>query len=752
MKCARRNVSLLLCGALFVVGCSGGGGDGDAEPPTSEESGAVSDEASSDGDEPASEPDSEDDEAEATTGSSQPVATEPVDLGPLDTPIPAVEPVSVVRVAGDDVDGADETEETMPPADLLEVIERGVAAGSFSEAEGIARALNGVSGRGVPTPGLGPDDAQEAGLTALTRRGADLLESGDLDDDERTMLADALRFFSPSQELLDAISAPAPGPTAGFANASFGTGPAVSASAPPIEIIRQDCFDVVATGVSTSEALETGDECFHYVEEVVDGHELRVYYSSTWQTDPDQLALVDVALDGMVTSVGVFGGLATVGDINAVFSIGANGTTLASQSYFDLATPCPITLFTSASAGSMDTFRQTVAHEVFHCVQDWSFTSAPYATHKWWLEGSAEYFSNVVYPSVNDEHGWTPSFDSNSLRNDITQMSYENTVFFQYYANIRGDDATIDLLRTVSAAGATVESIASTSGMEKLWRDFVVAGAADAIFDTGGGTVGRLGAVIRLIPVDAVQAVELETSPMRAARYAVRYMKGKRYEQNTDESSHVSVAWANEATDLGAWTEMPVEVRPTCEKNRTYITVVTTAEEPVSPKANVSTAEQAVCDPCLLGTWGLQLGTFADYIMTVMESGGEQVPGMSLVMDGSYIFEFEADGTLSAVKDFTLLASIANVGAAPATKLTGTESGRYNADGDRITVTGWQGESTASIGDISSSVFSDAQGEASGYTCEDDVLTLTTLPYGPLVFDLLDGPPEPPPIIIETGG
>lgn len=734
-------------------GCSGGGGDGEAS--SSEPTGDVTDEASNDGDETASEPGSADDEVEATTGSSEPVgSTEPVDLGPLDTPIPAVEPVSVVRIDDDGTEGAGETEETLLPSDLLEVVERGVAAGSFSEAEGIARALNGLSGRGVPTQGLGPDAAQEPGVTGLTRRGTDLLDGDDLDDDDRTLLADALRIFSPSQELLDAISTPAPGPTAGFANASFGVAPAASASAsaPPIEIILGDCFDVIATGVSTSDSLETGDECFHYVEEVVDGNELRVYYSSTWQTDPDQLALVDVALDGLATSIGVFGDLATVGRVNAVFSLGSNGTTLASQSYFDLATPCPITLFTSASAGSMDKFRQTVAHEVFHCVQDWSFTSAPYATHKWWLEGSAEYFSNVVYPSVNDEHGWTSGFDSRSMTQNLTQMAYENTVFFQYYANVRGDGATIDLLRNVSAAGATVDAVASTPGMEKLWRDFVVAGAADAIFDTGGGTVGRLERVIRIIPVDAVQAVELETSPMRAARYAVRYMKGKRYEQNTDESSHVSVAWANEATDLGAWTEMPVEVRPTCEKNRTYVAVVTTAAEPVSPKANVSTAEQAVCDPCLLGTWGLQLGTFADYIMTVMESGGEQVPGMSIVMDGSYIFVFEADGTMSAEKNFTMVASIENVGAAPATKLTGSESGRYNADGDRITVTGWQGESTASIGDISSSVFSDAQGEASGYTCEDDVLTLTTLPYGPLVFDLLDGPPEPPPIIIETGG
>ena len=744
-------MGVLICGVLIMAGCSGGGGD-DSSPDAD---GAATDEATTDDTGDAAGPDDDADDAEEGSSDDQTTGDDgdgtisaigTIDHGPLTTPIPAVDPVAVFTVVDGDVE---EGEETMLPSDLLEVVQLGVAAGSFSEAEGIARALDGLSGRGMPTDGLGLDDAIEPGLTALTRRGADLLDADDLDDGDRVLLADALRPFTPSQELLDAISIPAPGPTAGFANASFTS--ASGSPAAPIEIIAQDCFDVIATGVSEDSDLETGEECFHYVEAVVDGHQLRVYYSSTWQTDPDRLALADVALDGLVTSVGVFGGLATVGPINAVFSLADNGTALAQQSEVDPGETCSLTLFPSASGGSMDVFRQTVAHEVFHCVQDWSFTTTGYDTHKWWLEGSAEYFSNVVYPTVNDEHGRTWEFDANSLDKNITQMAYENTVFFQFYANVRGDAATIDLLRNVSAAGATVDAIASTPGMEQLWRDFVVAGVADAIYDTGGGTVGGFDRFKSIIAVDSVQSVPFATSPMQAPRYPVRYMKGKLYEQSTDDSSHLAVARANEARDLGAWTEMPAEVRPTCELNRTFIAVPFTVDGARTPTANVGTAEQAVCDPCLLGTWALQLGTFSDYIMNVIESGGEDTGGFTMVIDGSYIFEFEANGALSAVKDMTVRVAMENVGSGPATSLTGTESGRYDADGGRISVTGWQGTTTATVGGYSSSVFSDDQGEATGYTCEDQVLTLTTLPYGPLVFDLLDGPPEPPPIIIDTG-
>lgn len=751
---SRRTVGVLLCTGLIMSACSGGGGNGDAGPsssdPTTEATSGSAEDASESADASGS-ADVTGDGADSADGAAP---AGPIDFGPLATPIPDVEPVAVFMTEGDEIE---ETEETLPAGDLLEVVERGVAAGSFSEAEGIARALTGLSGRGVPTPGLGPDDAVEPGLTALTRHAADLLRGEELSDGDRAMLEDALRPFTPSQELLDAISTPAPARAAGFANASFAlsspssSSTSSSASSAPIEIIAQDCIDVMATGVSDDTDLDTGEACFYYVETEVGGHALRVYYSSTWQTDADKLAVVDVALDALATSTAVFGELATIGPVSAVFSLSGNGTVNAQQPYFDLADPCPITFFISALERPSAAFRQTVAHEVFHCVQNRSFTTRPYATHKWWMEGSATYFSNVVYPTANAEHAWTWRFDARSHDKNLTQMAYENTVFFQYYANVRGDAAIIDVLRTVSAAGATVDSIASTAGMERLWRDFVVAGVADAVYDTGGGTVGALQRYKPIINVDSVRSVEFETASMRANRYPVRYVKGKRYEQTTEESAHLAAAWANEVQDLTAWTEVPVDVRPTCERNRTYIVVATTVGAPLTPSANINTVEQAVCDPCLLGTWGLQLDTFAEYILSVVKSGGEEVPGLSLDIDGSYQFEFTANGGLSAVKNITVKPVVANLGGGPTTTLTGSESGRYDADGGKLTVTGWQGDSTASIGQTSRSVFSGPEAQASDYTCGDGVLTLTTLPYGPLVFDLLDPPPEPPPIIIDTG-
>jgi hypothetical protein len=49
-------------------------------------------------------------------------------------------------------------------------------------------------------------------------------------------------------------------------------------------------------------------------------------------------------------------------------------------------------------------FMQTIAHEMFHCYQVWNFPEQAddaWSVQDWWGEGTANYFSNVVWPKVN---------------------------------------------------------------------------------------------------------------------------------------------------------------------------------------------------------------------------------------------------------------------------------------------------------------------------------------------------------------
>lgn len=139
--------------------------------------------------------------AVGTTGATDDVV---VDLPPFAVPIPDPDTLSVLT------DDSAQLDEQVLPTDLLAAVQRGVDADSFSLAEGIVRALDGISGRTAPTPGLEADDVLDPGLTGLTRTGTELLRGGDLDTAEAALLEASLAFFTPTQAVLDRISRPDP--------------------------------------------------------------------------------------------------------------------------------------------------------------------------------------------------------------------------------------------------------------------------------------------------------------------------------------------------------------------------------------------------------------------------------------------------------------------------------------------------------------------------------------------------------------
>lgn len=86
-------------------------------------------------------------------------------------------------------------------------------------------------------------------------------------------------------------------------------------------------------------------------------------------------------------------------------------------------------------------FKQVIAHEIFHCVQYKVLARRGVPinlnTYPWWFEGTATYFSNVVYPDADLEHIYDKGYEPlNSLIQQ--QYSYSDAHFFQYAANELG--------------------------------------------------------------------------------------------------------------------------------------------------------------------------------------------------------------------------------------------------------------------------------------------------------------------------
>ena len=123
-------------------------------------------------------------------------------------------------------------------------------------------------------------------------------------------------------------------------------------------------------------------------------------------------------------------------------------------------------MFPAAKENGMDAFMQAIAHEAFHCFQDWNFDRPAYNNNAWWLEGSAEFFSNVVYQDKNNEYVYLEDFDDHSINKSLLQMDYENFLFFQYLANRMGEMGAINLLEALQNGGGRRRSPAADT---QIW-------------------------------------------------------------------------------------------------------------------------------------------------------------------------------------------------------------------------------------------------------------------------------------------
>lgn len=667
-----------------------------------------------------------------------PLADPPTD--PIDGPGLETEARFEIDTSGEQV------EIVATPVDLLEAVQHGVDRGLWTEPQGIAAALDGMTGRQPPTPSLTPDDVVTPGLTSLTARANELIEDPDTSEAHRELLSAAMTFFTPSQVILDAISVPSPRAISGLR----GQGP---------EIIALDCDDLETIGFDERAG---GEECLYFDERSVDGHRLRVYYPRSWYQDEDREVLIGATFDAMEASNRVYAQLApeqlTVGNINAVFSLtdagwnqDAAATVWVPREGEDA---CPLVVFPTGSASRpIDEYQQLIAHEVFHCVQNLSLP-APTAADKWWREGSATYFSNVVYPEVNYEHGFTGVFDGESLESPLTDLAYATTVFFQYFSNRRGNGATIELLDAV-AGGGGLDALAEIDGIDELWQDFIVAFMADAVLDTGGGTVGG-GTLVKqpAISVTGARPYDAETSQFVATRYLVEYEEEYRFTQSHEEQPRHAAVEREKIRDHEAWTALPDEVRSECDEKEQYILVTTTTEDGGPDfRFEVGEAERADCDPCVLGAWDMRLNTFQAYMEEAIDQAGGLPPGGSFAIFGHYYFEFsgaDSGRTIRLVRQpLSLISTLEGVGSF-SSSAEGTDSGTYTADGEtmRISITG--GSAVGTAGGYQVSVFTDPAGVTVSYTCEDDILTISH-EYGTLAFDRIDAIPPPESVDVETG-
>jgi len=170
---------------------------------------------------------------------------------------------------------------------------------------------------------------------------------------------------------------------------------------------------------------------------------VRVFYPRGWDPGVNLSHRVDWTEAGIRDSVTSFSPLALSGmppQVDVIFTLVSSppehGSTVEDAMAADprAAGRCVIGVFPVSLRDSENNFKQSIAHEMFHCFQFVNMARNHmfgYDDKKWWIEGSAEYFSNVVYPSNNAEFGFSGDLDSGMLDHSLLSMSYADFAFFK---------------------------------------------------------------------------------------------------------------------------------------------------------------------------------------------------------------------------------------------------------------------------------------------------------------------------------
>lgn len=678
--------------------------------------------------------------------------------------------------------------ETPPPEGIIDAMAAKVAAGGWTKEEGLIQSLKLFTGEAQPEqlfPAV-PADLEGTGLVAQAMAYvASAPESTTAKEINRL-----LNIVAPDPEKLLKYSVPAG--SASRENGSPGLASPRRAEM-PCATLWEDGFPEAEGDPSKPGAL-----CFEYKTATFQGSKIRVFTPVSpdlvWGT---KSGYGDAAIQAVEDSLKTFSGLAVggkpgaLGDVDVVFTVldTPKADALAVTPFtYGSALSCRIVSYPisiqdnenkATSNQDFDVFKQTVAHEMFHCFTAWNYPThwkaamkGQYDVLDWWIEGAAEYFSNVVYPKTNDEWFRTKSWEVNSATKSVVDMDYDNFGFFQYLGNVLGNNALLSLLATTPTSGdeaAQEATLAAYPGMETLFNDYARAFMDGTIQDSAGADVFLPTMPVYVLPmyrldVAAPTKLNLGAPPFVLMRYGLRFQQEREYLLSPVVSGAKGLDASRPRDVPGAWGDLPPSVSATCADVKYYELMTSTTESSpdFSIDLSVDTKEGAACDKCLIGIWDLNKQSFQEYA----EAPFSSTPDLYnfLGADGLFRYRFRADGTMRGEFGFSYLYRLTQKNSPLGYDITvdgqldadGTGDGTYTSDGVnnlglalvkngvKLTQQIWMNGQKVDNSSFGQAPSQGLIGPHAVYSCDGDKLLLNFAPESslpPLQFDRAKGTP-----------
>ncbi len=465
------------------------------------------------------------------------------------------------------------------PDDLMDLALAHARAGEISYEQALIQTLKLFAGEAgaLAVPADGAYHGEGNRLYGLARQ---YLASG-ADAAAKAEIERLLNVIAPSPERLLAYAEPQPA-------GGFGKAPGLERAAAQDDDPK--CRELWAEGFPAGSEVT----CLLYAAAPLSGGEARVFFPASWRRGSPRNAFVRYAMEAVLDSDAVYARFGRMGSVDVVFTLLSSPNDQGGKRVQGMAPwnetsdVCQVILYPFAiergEEKGVEIFKQTVAHEVFHCFQAWNMPSdraENYSGNAWWLEGSAEYFSNLVYPTANDEWERVAGFDKKSEDTPLYKLSYETTVFWQYLGNELGDAALMDLLKALPGTPdprISGQALAARPGLPALWHGFAQAWADHAIADTGGGFLPNqtLFSAKAQLKAAGNAAWPVKAELLVLKRYQLTFMGQSVFEVTNSASGAEGAASSRADGSTGGWADLPTEINPGCDA-ATFVYVVTTA-------------------------------------------------------------------------------------------------------------------------------------------------------------------------------
>jgi hypothetical protein len=289
---------------------------------------------------------------------------------------------------------------------------------------------------------------------------------------------------------------------------------------------------------------------------------------------------------------------------------------------------CPIGIFPGALTQPDAFFEQEVAHEMFHCFQGkniFTWLNGRYSEQKWWLEGTAEYFANVVYPDANEEHTRTGDVDARTPTTSLFHMDYDNFLFFQHMGNEFSNEDILLTLGILPLSGDESVFAASLNGA-------LPGEGADPFYHLFGEyyldrTIHDTGSVVA--PVNPQLGPLMGMGALGTDQYAARPYQPNWFRLSFPEKKKYSLSITTEGEGLystrpsgtrGNWGPLPDVIDTSCGAEE-YTVLLTNVTPGSSYKFNIAVQNivpKETCEHCLQGTWEIIPESFDAYMRSII--------------------------------------------------------------------------------------------------------------------------------------